>query len=149
MRDFPDINFSITNDTKSRLPRLPFADMKKRVLGTKYELSLVFVSDAKMAKLNKTYRDKNGTTDVLSFPISNTSGEMYISLTDAARQAPDFGMPARNFVGFLIIHGMLHLKGHDHGSTMEREETKFLRIFKWQKKSPSALTSERIKSKRS
>jgi hypothetical protein len=50
---------------------------------------------------------------------------------------------------FGIVHGMLHLKGHDHGSTMEREETKFLRIFKWHKKSPSALTSGPIKSKRS
>lgn len=115
---------------------MPFAFIKKAVLGKNYELSLVFASDAKLAKLNKKYRAENRTTDVLSFLISKNSGEIYISLKESARQAESFGYKnsssteIEKFVGFLFIHGMLHLKGYSHGSTMEQEEAKFVKKFR-------------------
>ncbi len=127
--------------------------MKEKVLGKKYELSLVIATEAELKRLNTTYRDKQETTDILSFPLSDTSGEIYLCPQDATRQAPNFDMEPIEFMGFLFIHGLLHLKGYDHGSTMEHEEAKLVKFFAlsetWPKKSPSALTSERIKSKRS
>lgn len=138
-----DTNFLIVKETKGELPSLPFDLMKQGVLGTDYDLSLIFASNEKLKELNKKYRDKNGTTDILSFPISEKNGEIYISIKESARQAENFGyknLPKKistgeateieKFIGFLFIHGMLHLKGYSHGSTMEREEAKFVKKFR-------------------
>ena len=155
-------SFLIVNETKAKLPSLPFFAIKKAVMGNGCNVSLVFASDAKLAKLNKIYRGKNGTTDILSFPLSEKSGEIYISLKESARQAENFGYKnskKSKFIGFLFIHGLLHLKGYSHGSTMEHEEARFVKKFRlspfgvekakhtWQKKSRSVSTSAHIKSK--
>ena len=122
-------NFSITNITKSTLPRVPFAKIKEKVLGKKYNLSLVFVGDKKSQTLNKTYRGKNKPTNCLSFSLSKTSGEIFLNLGKAKKEAPDFDKKFDEFVTFLFIHSMLHLKGMEHGSTMEKKEEKILKIF--------------------
>lgn len=127
--------------------------MKDKVLGTTYDLSVVVTSEAEMKRLNTQYRNKPETTDVLSFPLSETSGEIYLCPVNAKKQSKDFDMKPTPFLGFLFIHGLLHLKGYDHGSTMEHEEAKLVKFFAlsnaWPTKSPSGLTSEHIKSKRS
>lgn len=157
-------HFSIVNITTGKLPRLPvrrMKHMKDTVLGKTYELSVVIAGDATLKKLNKTYRRKNQTTDVLSFSLSKNSGEIYLNPRDAARQAPDFGMKILPFLEFLFIHAMLHLKGYDHGSTMEHEEQILAKKFNlpidsssphslsWRKKSRSESMSVHIKSKSS
>ena len=115
--------------SKGRLPSLPFLNIKNEVLGESYELSLVFTENALSHKLNKTYRGKDKPTNVLSFPLSENSGEIFIDTKKAKDEAGEFGKNFRNHVGHLFIHGLLHLKGMDHGSRMDKEEEKIREIF--------------------
>lgn len=121
--------FSINNTTKGKLPRLPFVHMKDAVLGKKYELSLLFVGDKKAREFNKKYRNKTYTPNVLSFPLSKNSGEIVMNLKTIKKEAEDFDRTFQNFIGFLFIHGLVHLKGFDHGSRMEKVEKKFRKQF--------------------
>ena len=122
-------NCSITNAAKGKLPRLPFSAMKEAVLGKKYRLSVVVITLAKMRSLNRTYRKKDAPTDILSFPLSKTEGEIFLNLTEAGKESKKFGRPFENFIAFLFIHGLVHLKGFAHGSRMEVLERKFRNKF--------------------
>jgi probable rRNA maturation factor len=81
-----------------------------------------FVSDRKMQELNKMFRGKNSTTDVLSFPFEadefetgeQSLGDIVISLEQAARQAEENKMDFDAEIKQLILHGILHLCGYDH-----------------------------------
>lgn len=106
-----------------------FDSIKKAILGKEYELSFAFISPEEIQKLNLTYRNINKPTDILSFPLSVTEGELYICLEEAKKEASKFDRPFENFLSFLFIHGCVHLKGYDHGSTMESIETKFRTKF--------------------
>jgi probable rRNA maturation factor len=123
--------FSITNTTKSAPKGVPFAKIKDAVLGPKYELSLVFVGDKKSRALNNSYRGKNQPTNCLSFALGKNSGEIFLNLKKAKKEAAKFGQKFDNFVAFLFIHSCLHLKGMEHGSRMERAEMKFLKKFQF------------------
>jgi len=123
-------NFSIINKTKSTLPRVPFASIKNRALGKNYSLSLVFIGEARSKNLNKTYREKNKPTNILSFPLDNKSGEIFITPSVAKKQNRKFGRNYENFIAFLFIHGIMHLKGMEHGSKMERAEEKLRMLFR-------------------
>ena len=114
---------------KLPIPRAFFVAAKNALLGKSYELSIVFVGPARMRRLNRAYRKIDKTTDILSFPLSETEGEIFISTAVARREAVKFGRPFDNFLLFLLIHGFFHLKGMKHGSRMEREEEKFRRRF--------------------
>ena len=122
-------SFDISNKTKGKLPRLPFVVMKNKILGEDYELSVVCVSKKESQRLNKQWRDKDYPTNILSFPLTENSGEIVLQLEIVKRDAPNFDMNYTNFLKFLVIHGCLHLKGFEHGSTMEKEEKKYLKIF--------------------
>jgi probable rRNA maturation factor len=124
-----ETNLSITNKTKGKLPSLPFAQLKAKILGDKYELSVAFVTPSESHRINLAYRQKDKPTNVLSFPFSKQSGELILDLRTSAADAKNFDMTKEQFFLFLVIHGMLHLKGFDHGSTMEKAEKKFLKIF--------------------
>jgi probable rRNA maturation factor len=124
-----DITFNITNTTKAKLPRLAFAEMKDAILGKKYELSFIIVSKKEIQRLNKEYRDINKPTDILSFPLSEDFGEIYINPDMTKIEAKKFDRDYENFFGFLFIHGLVHLKGFDHGSTMESIEARFRKQF--------------------
>ncbi len=121
---------SISNSTKGKLPSLPFELMKNTILGKKYELSIAFITPAQSKKYNRTYRGKDYPTNILSFALDTTSGELLICPQKAKQDAPDFDMSPEKFIGFLLIHGMLHLKGMEHGSTMEAKELLFRKKFK-------------------
>jgi len=121
--------FEIINTTKAKLPRLAFAQMKDAVLGKDYELSVTIVSKKKIQELNKKYRNKDVPTDILSFPLGDTAGEIYINTQMTRLEARNFDRPYENFFAFLFIHGLVHLKGFDHGSTMESIEARFRKQF--------------------
>jgi probable rRNA maturation factor len=104
--------------------------MKNKVLGKKYNLSLVFSGDTLMKRLNKKYRKKDYAPNVLSFPIDKEEGEIFISTSVAERESKKFAMSYKSFIGYLFIHGMLHLKGHRHGSKMNRMERELLKSFR-------------------
>ena len=112
------------------MPKIEFDKIKKAVLGSKYDLSLVFVTPKKIQALNKIYRQINKPTDILSFPLSQTNGEMFICLSETKKMAKEFKRPYKNFLAFLFIHGCVHLKGFDHGPKMEKVEEKFRAKFK-------------------
>ena len=124
-----ETKFHITNKTKSKIPPLPFNSIKEAVLGEKYELSLVFIGAKKSRELNKTYRAKDKVANVLSFPLTKNTGEIFISPAEAHKHAKEFGQNTTQFLGYLFIHGLLHLKGMEHGSTMEKAEKKVCKKF--------------------
>jgi probable rRNA maturation factor len=125
-------NFQILNMTKDTLPRVSFAKIKEEILGKKYELSLVFCGNRKSKELNKIYRDKDYTPNILSFPLDKNSGEIFINPHVAKKEAKNFNKSYAKFIGFLFIHGLLHLKGMEHGSTMDKAEIKFCKKFNLQ-----------------
>jgi probable rRNA maturation factor len=106
-----------------------FNEIKNKILGKDYDLSWAFITPKKIQKLNLTYRNLNRPTDILAFPLSKKEGEIYICLSEAKKEAKKFDRDFENFVPFLFIHGCVHLKGYDHGSTMELIEAKFRKQF--------------------
>ena len=122
--------FDFFNETKAKIPRLAFLRIKNAILGKKYELSVAIVGADKMRELNRRWRDKNKPTDILSFPLSNKCGEIYISPDAAKKEAKKFDRECDNFILFLFIHGLVHLKGYEHGGIMESIEVKFRKKFK-------------------
>ena len=118
---------------------IPFASQCRSISEVeKNSFSVTFVSDRKMRQLNKQFRDKNSTTDVLSFQyepdefMSNKLqfvgeetenvrleeneylGDIVISAEQAERQAKENGLTLENEIKQLILHGLLHLCGYDH-----------------------------------
>ncbi|MBU6431367.1 MAG: rRNA maturation RNase YbeY [Patescibacteria group bacterium] len=123
--------FEISDETKinSSADGLIFAKMKEAVLGKDYDLSLVFIGKNKIKKLNKSYGGADKATDILSFPLSEKEGEIFICDEMAVEEAPRFGRSRDNFIKFLFIHGLAHLKGFEHSGKMENEEKKFRNKF--------------------
>lgn len=122
-------NFSITNKTKGKLPSLPFLEMKEAVLGKRFDLSLVFIGEIRSRTLTKKYRKKDKISNVLSFPIDENTGEIFITPVIATREAKKFGKSPKNHIGFLFLHALLHLKGYAHGSKMESKEKALSKKF--------------------
>ncbi|HEY4490019.1 MAG TPA: rRNA maturation RNase YbeY [Candidatus Paceibacterota bacterium] len=129
LRQGDNSKFYVKNLTKGRVPSLPFVEIKNAVLGKKYELSLVFSDDALLKRLNRIYRGKNKTTNVLSFSLSKTSGEIFLNLSLIKKEFMIHDSSFKLHVLRLFIHALLHLKGMSHGSRMERAEIKFLKKF--------------------
>jgi probable rRNA maturation factor len=86
-------------------------------------VTVAFVSDRAMRELNRRWREKRGTTDVLSFSAAQDEfekaeglrlGDVVISVEQAARQAKEHGLRFDEEVSQLILHGVLHLCGYDH-----------------------------------
>ena len=83
---------------------------------------IALISDRRMKELNKLFRDKSVTTDVLSFPHEpdefdpdkDNLGDIVISVEQAQKQAAENGLTLENEIKQLILHGLLHLCGYDH-----------------------------------
>lgn len=107
------MNVDVAGRAVPRLSRRDVADFARRALraarGNIDELSIAFVDDATMRALNRKFRRKNKTTDVLTFP-----DEIVISLDQARRQARDERHSLAIEVRYLILHGILHALGYDH-----------------------------------
>lgn len=91
------------------------------------EVSVSFVTNKEIRCLNNQYRNKDSSTDVLSFPLSEDGqydinnetnsvllGDIVISIETAVRQASMYGHSIEREIGFLTVHSMLHLLGYDH-----------------------------------
>ena len=123
------MNVIISQTTKS-FPKHTYAEMKDAILGKKYSLSLIFVGEKRAQQLNKQYRDGDYIPNVLSFPLDKNNGEIYITPCIATKESKKFSMTPNGYIGFLFIHGLLHLKGYPHGATMEKAEKKYCAQFK-------------------
>jgi len=107
------------------------------------ELSILLVSDAEMRRLNRTWRDRDRTTDVLAFAQGEGEGgvpdgllgDVVISVDTARRQAAERGLTLAAEADRLLVHGLLHLLGYDHevsereARRMQRRERALLRVL--------------------
>jgi probable rRNA maturation factor len=100
------------------------------------EVSIAFVDDAEIQDLNKTWRDKDSATDVLSWPAVNTDeplepflGDIAISLETAGRQAATRAWSLEDEVSLLAVHGFLHLLGHDDDEDDDAARMRLLERF--------------------
>ena len=103
-----------------------------KALSDARHLSLVFVSTKEMKQLNKIYRGKNKATDVLSFAPTEPGslGELVFSLSVLKNQASEHELSLNMELGYMVLHGILHLLGLDH----ERSVSEAKRMFRIQDK---------------
>lgn len=125
--------FSIAQKVKS-IPVFPYETIKNDILGKKYSLSVSFVGPTRAQKLNVQYRKKNYTPNVLSFPLDATTGEIVICPAIALKEHKSYQLSKDGYIGFLFIHGLLHLKGHDHHGDedtvkMEKLEKRYMHKY--------------------
>jgi probable rRNA maturation factor len=96
------------------------------------ELSITLADDDIMIRLNRGYLKREGTTDVMAFPLwagdEPPLGDVYIGLQQAARQADALGVPLREELARLAIHGSLHVLGLDHPEDAAREDSEMWRV---------------------
>lgn len=95
-----------------------FVSRACRAVGLEGTVTVLGTSDREMQNLNRRFRAKNTTTDVLSFPpftaVAGFAGDIAISLDLAARNAKRLGHSFSDEVRILLLHGILHLAGYDH-----------------------------------
>ncbi len=98
--------------------------------------SLLFTSDAEVHTLNREWRERDKATNVLSFPMLQRGeleslgpdgppamlGDIALAYETCAREAADKGVPLEHHAAHLIVHGLLHLAGHDHVNSDEEAE---------------------------
>ncbi len=118
----------IRNFTRSRHPSFPYEKALAAILPG-WEMSLVFAGETRAKHMNITLRNKDYVPNVLSYESGSKSGEIVICPQVAKRQAPSYGLSYTEFVGLLFIHGCLHLKGMQHGATMDTQERLLLKRF--------------------
>ena len=121
---------TISSTISDPYPIWPYQKIKETILGKRYQLSLSFIGADRAKRLNEAYRGKDYVPNVLSFPLDTHMGEIYICPKVANREAANFDLSPRGYIAFLFIHGCFHLKGLDHGATMEKQEQAMLRKFK-------------------
>jgi probable rRNA maturation factor len=126
------------------LRRLVKESLGTHDLNAQVELSLLITNDATVRELNKQYRGKDSATDVLSFALEADEcgdasarfvmppgeiahlGEVIVSYPKAAEQAAERKHPVEDELALLVVHGVLHLLGHDHDQPARRREMRSL-----------------------
>ncbi len=131
---------------RQRRVRVPLAELETFLSRARRALRLpansftvCLVTNAEIARWNRTYRGKRGPTDVLSFPADSKRssrlplpylGDIAIAPAVALRNARRFGREAEDEMRILLLHGMLHLMGYDHetdNGQMDRRERRLRR----------------------
>jgi probable rRNA maturation factor len=100
------------------------------------ELCVLLTDDAAMRALNKGWRGKDKPTNVLSFPAcdpadlagSPTLGDVAVAWETLAREAEEEGKPVEHHLAHLVVHGVLHLLGHDHETPDEAETMEAMEV---------------------
>lgn len=126
-------------DNRQRSREVDLAELERRVArvledlgcGPETELSLVVTDDPDIAQLNEQYLGRKGPTNVLAFPMSEGEfagltpgllGDVVVSVDTAWREAADNGLEPLEHFYRLVIHGILHLMGHDHLGSEEQAQ---------------------------
>lgn len=120
---------SISRTIRTPWDTADYEDIVRHILGSKYSVSIVLTGDTTAKKLNSTYRNKDTAANILTFPIAENDAEIFLNVAGIKREAHRFGFTPSQHGRYLLIHGCLHLKGHTHGSTMERAEERLLKKF--------------------
>ena len=114
---------------KELVERAALAALKQQSQSPDTDLSIVLTDDAQLRELNLDYLGIDSPTDVLSFPASESDpetgarylGDILISIPYAAKSAQKAGHPLESEVQLLVVHGVLHLLGHDHARANEKK----------------------------
>ena len=117
--------------------KIDFEKIANMVVGTKYknaEVSIILTNDAEIHEINKTYRNVDRATNVLSFELGDDVllGDIYISIDTVMREAKEAKISFHDHVAHMVVHGMFHLLGYDHmtdeeANLMEMKEIKVLK----------------------
>lgn len=85
-------------------------------------IDIIFVDDKSIRRMNRDFLEHDYATDVITFPLEDIplTGEIYISLDTARKQADDYGVTLVNELARLAVHGALHLMGHDDATDEDR-----------------------------
>ena len=127
---FNETNYDLKKETDKLYELLAFA-LKREKLDN-VEFNVIFVDSNTIHDINKTYRNVDKVTDVISFALEDNKtieldhrllGDIYICVERAEEQAKEYGHSFLRELAFLTIHGLLHLLGYDH---MEKEEEKIM-----------------------
>lgn len=134
--------FEIFNETKKEIDELTTLKeyikyVVKRLKLEKCEFNIIIIDNKKIHEINKTYRNIDRETDVISFAMEDNMdvkyddfrllGDIYISIDKVISQAKEYGHSNLREICFLATHGILHLLGYDH---MEPDDEK--EMFKLQ-----------------
>ncbi|WP_079509791.1 rRNA maturation RNase YbeY [Mesobacillus jeotgali] len=135
--DFLDETNELSKEEAEEIEKLlNYAAVNENVQGGS-ELSVTFVSNERIQEINREYRDKDRSTDVISFAmeeigegeieiigeeIPRVLGDIIISIPKAREQAEEYNHSFMRELGFLAVHGFLHLLGYDHMN--EQDEKK-------------------------
>jgi len=84
-------------------------------------LSITFVGAARIRTLNRRHLGRDRATDVIAFPLGGVAGDVYVCVPVARAQAARYGVTPREELRRLVIHGVLHVLGHDHPAGASRE----------------------------
>lgn len=131
------MSIGIFNKTEEKIDKSFVRKVVKRTLkkmeAEKSEVNIIFVGLEEIHEINKTYRNVDRPTDVISFALEDTEdvtvyeervlGDIYICLDKVHEQAKEYGHTEIREMAFLIVHGLLHLLGYDH---MIKEEEKIM-----------------------
>ena len=117
--------------------KIDFEKIANMVVGAKYknaEVSIILTNDAEIHEINKTYRNVDRATNVLSFELGDDVllGDIYISIDTVMREAKEAKISFHDHVAHMVVHGMFHLLGYDHmtdeeANLMEMKEIKVLK----------------------
>lgn len=123
------LDFSNTTKQKVSLSESLLKKIADDILDTSYDVSIVIVGDKRARALNQKYRGKDYIPNVLSFPIDDTMGEIFLNPKTAELEASKFDLSVTHYLYYLLIHSMLHLKGFDHGDEMSTKENFYMKKF--------------------
>jgi len=128
----PRLRVSVTDRTGRPVPSHGLASwlVRSAPASARGTVAIALVTDAAMQRLNRDFRGKNHSTDVLSFPGDPPLGDIAIAVPTARRQAREMGHSLRVELRVLALHGLLHLLGYDHETDrgqMHRAEEKLRR----------------------
>ncbi|MCE7783435.1 rRNA maturation RNase YbeY [Staphylococcus xylosus] len=132
--DFSDHTELVQNEWLTQIDELLTFAKKQENIEEEAELSVTFVDKDEIQEINKMYRDKDKVTDVISFALEEDEPEItgldmprilgdIIICTDVAKeQADNYGHSFERELGFLALHGFLHLLGYDHMNEQDEKE---------------------------
>ena len=135
--DLFDETESLTEDHLELVRQLVEKTIEIEQLSGDIEVSISFVDKERIRTLNREYRGRDMTTDVLSFALHeqgegelqvhvddlpNVLGDVIISVDHIYEQAKEYGHSFERELGFLTVHGLLHLLGYDHNDEAEERE---------------------------
>ena len=132
MSDFEVIDKVDYKDYEYLYDLLEFALEKLNIENSTF--SVILTDDEEVHYLNKTYRNIDRTTDVLSFALNdngafpgpvNVLGDIFISIPKMKEQAIEYSHSEKRELSFLALHGLLHLLGYDHTKGPKEEEEMF------------------------